>query len=159
MKKLWNRPDYGVWSLVTKDDNGTFNMNICSYVTPVSMKPKVLMVAVYHGTKTRENIAIGARVRLQLLAESQAPLVRLLGKQSGKKVSKLARLQKRDCVTYADMWPYLTDAVGYLDLKVVTLVTVGLDHDLALCRVTSHHNLSDEPILTTSYLKENRFTR
>ena len=159
MRKLWNRPDYAVWSLVTKDSSGFFNMNICSYVTAVSMKPKVMMVAVYHGTKTRDNIAADQIVRLQLLAESQAPLIRLLGQQSGRKIAKLARLEKRGCLEYKDTIPYLTEAVGYLDLKVTSLLTVGLDHDLALCEVVSHYNLSDESILTTTYLKEYKFTR
>lgn len=159
MKKIWNRPDHAVWSLVTRGKDGVFNMNICSYVTAVSMKPKVMLVAVYGGTKTGDNIAIGEMVRLQLLSESQATLVRLLGQQSGRKIPKLARLKKRDCLAYQADWPYLTAAVGYLDLTITQLLTVDLDHDLALCAVMSHRNLSQAPILTTTYLKDKKFTR
>jgi len=134
-------------------------MNICSYVTAVGMKPKVMLVALYHGTKSRENIVVGEPVRLQLLAENQASLVRLLGQQSGKTINKVARLEKRSLVTYHAEWPYLIGVVGYLDLKVINLIDAGLDHDLALCEVLYQNNLSDDVILTTTYLKQNKFTR
>lgn len=159
MRKLWNRPDYPVWSLVTKDSAGVFNMNICSYVSAVSLKPKVMMIAVYQGTKTRDNLLIGKAARLQLLAETQAPIIRLLGQQSGKSVSKLARLEKRGLIEYRDGWPYLVAATGYLDLVVTKIIEVGLDHDLALGTVTHHHNLSEAKLLTTTYLKDNKFIR
>lgn len=159
MRKLWNRPDYPVWSLVTQDQAGTFNMNIVSYVTAVSMEPKVMLVAVYHGTKSRENLVVNGPVRLQLLTRGQASLVRLLGQQSGKNIPKLQRLEKRGLLSYFDEWPYLTDSAGYLDLVVTNVIPVGIDHDVALCTVRQHRNLADAPLLTTTYLKEHKFTR
>ena len=159
MRKLWNRPDYPVWSLVTQGRDGGFNMNICSYVTAVSMQPKVMLIAVYLGTQSRDNLVKNGQVRLQLLTEVDAPLVRLLGQQSGKKVAKVARLEKRGLISYQAGWPYLKNAAGYLDLTVTEIITTGLDHDLVLGTVTTHQNLTDANVLTTTYLKANKFTR
>jgi flavin reductase (DIM6/NTAB) family NADH-FMN oxidoreductase RutF len=159
MRKIWNRPDSAVWSLVTSDKKGTFNMNICSYVTAVSMEPKVMLVAIYKGTQTHANVRVGNLVRLQLLTEINAPLVRLLGQQSGKNIDKLARLNKRDLVAYADTMPYVRDCAGYIDAKVTKIITAGLDHDLVLIQATTQKSISDGRILTTTYLKEHKFTR
>lgn len=102
---------------------------------------------------------MGARIRLQLLTEGQAALVRLFGQQSGRLIFKLVRLEKSSLVEYKDAWPYLKDAAGYLDLTVTSFIKTGLDHDLALGVVTSHTNLSPAPTLTTLHLKEHRIIR
>ena len=50
MKKIrvkpWNRVDGPIYSLSTAA-HGKGNLNICSYVTPISMKPKRYIVGVY----------------------------------------------------------------------------------------------------------------
>lgn len=159
MRKIWNRPDTAIWSLVTKDSEGTFNMNICSYVSAVSMKPKVMLIAVYNNTKTHDNCLVGQSVRLQLLVESQALLIRLLGQQSGKSVNKLSRLEKRGLISVKHQCPYLKDSAGFIDLTITEIISANLDHDLVLGTVTAHTNLSTEPILTTTYLRDNGYTR
>ena len=94
MKRPWNRPSYPVWSLATLDNDGQANMNICTYVTAVSMKPKQFCIAVYHGTKTYENVKNGSPLVLQLLSEDHADVVRLLGKNSGFDRDKMPSLHK-----------------------------------------------------------------
>ena len=42
MKRPWNIIDLPVYSLLSNDVNGNINMNICTYVSAVSMKPKNL---------------------------------------------------------------------------------------------------------------------
>ena len=81
MQKPWNIPDLPVYSLATYAD-GMVNMNICTYVTKVSMSPGMYVIAVYEGTKTLENISTSDIAVLQLLHEEQHGLVRLLGKKS-----------------------------------------------------------------------------
>ncbi|MEN9653372.1 MAG: hypothetical protein RL303_1092, partial [Verrucomicrobiota bacterium] len=49
--KPWNRVDGPIFSLATTA-HGKGNLNICSYVTPISMKPKRFIIGVYKETKT-----------------------------------------------------------------------------------------------------------
>lgn len=159
MRRLWNRPDLAVWSLSTQAADGTPNLNICSYVMSTSLDPKLMTVAVYHGTKTRENIQNGETVLLQLLSEELAPVVRVCGQQSGHSVDKIKRLQKRYELMEQDGLYYFTKAAGFMLLEITDLYENGGDHTLVTGRVFTSKNLSDAPILTTTYLKEHKFTR
>jgi len=161
MRKLWNRPSLPVWSLVTKEASGKANMNICTYVTSVSMTPKEMLVAVYQGTQTHANIFQNptAPVLLQLLTEPLAPVVRVCGQQSGKKIDKMARLYKRYGIATHEDLPYFTDGAGVMLLAPTQLIEQVGDHDLLLGAVTWSKNLCDRPILTTTYLREHKFTR
>ncbi len=161
MRKLWNRPNLPVWSLVTKDARGQFNMNICTYVTSVSMEPKIQLVAVYEGTKTLANILADttAPVLLQLLSEELAPVVRVCGQQSGNTIDKITRLQKRYEFLEHDGIPYFAKAAGVMQLEELTVTNCGGDHQLLTGEVTWSQNLHDVPLLTTEYLKTNKFTR
>lgn len=159
MRKIWNRPDLAVWSLVTADRDGIANMNICTYVTAVSMDPKLMLVAVYHGTKTRANLQVGSRVLLQLLGQDNASLVRLLGHESGHDVDKIGRLAKRHVLHYSDNLPYLGSIPGYLVAEVEQLIGIPGDHDLAVLRVIKQKNLNDVPILTTTELRRRGYLR
>ena len=153
MRKIWNRPNQQVWSLSTADPAGQGNMNIATYVSSVSMEPKMIMVAVYHHTKTHKNLATSKRVLLQLLCEELAPVVRVCGNLSGTKIDKISRLKKRYEIGYLDNLPFFNVSAGYLELKVEKLITFGGDHDLAVCSVLSTNNLRDTPLLTTDYLR------
>lgn len=153
MRKIWNRPNQTVWSLATVDEDGIGNMNICTYVTSVSMDPKLMMVAVYHGTKTHANIVATKRAVLQLLPETLAPVIRICGHKSGNKIDKIKRLQKRYAIAAVEGIPVFGDCAGYLELVVQQLLSVGGDHDLAICNVRSHKNTADVPLLTTAYLR------
>ena len=153
MRKIWNRPNQTVWSLATVDEGGIGNINICTYVTSVSMGPKLMMIAVYHGTKTHANIAATKRAVLQLLPETLAPVIRVCGHESGNDINKMKRLQKRYAIAALAGIPFFVDCAGYLELSVQQLLSVGGDHDLAVCSVASHKNTADVPLLTTDYLR------
>ena len=112
-----------------------------------------MMIAVYHGTKTRENIQIGSRMYLQLLAHDQASLVRLLGQQSGNTKDKISLLRKRQVLDESGFLPRLRECVGYLEVEVLSIHDVGGDHDLVTTSVITHKNLRDVPILTTDILR------
>jgi flavin reductase (DIM6/NTAB) family NADH-FMN oxidoreductase RutF len=161
MRKVWNRPNLPVWSLVTTDTSGQYNMNICTYVTSVSMEPKLQLVAVYNGTKTLANIQANptAPILLQLLSEELAPVVRVCGQQSGLQIDKIARLQKRYDIAYRDGLPYFSRAAGIMYLLPQALHDCGGDHQLLVGTVAWSQNLYDLPLLTTDYLKDNKFTR
>ncbi|MBY0538209.1 flavin reductase family protein [Patescibacteria group bacterium] len=159
MRKIWNRPNQQVWSLSTIDADGVGNMNICTYVSAVSMEPKLLMVAVYHGTKTHSNLVVTKRAVLQLLSEELAPVTKVCGHLSGTKINKMNRLQKRYEVFTVHDIPVFARSAGYMELQLQKLITVGGDHDLAVCTVTSSKNLHDIPLLTTDHLRANGLLR
>ncbi|MEY4702963.1 MAG: hypothetical protein RIR96_860 [Bacteroidota bacterium] len=140
-KKPWNRPNQPIYSISSKGTNG-FNMNIVSYVTPVSMKPKRYMVAVYEGTQTLDNVRLHPHFVLQLLADEQYGLVRLLGKKSGKKIDKIANLEKKKLLQQWNGFPVLKEALAFVELKVIDIVSGG-DHECFLCDVVSYRNQKD----------------
>lgn len=153
-KKPWNRPNQPIYSICSKGDSG-FNMNIVSYVTPVSMKPKRYMVAVYEGTKTLENIKQNPHVVLQLLSDDQYALVRLLGKQSGKKIDKMGKLEKQNKLQQWNSFPVLKDALAYVELKVMDVVPGG-DHDCFICDVVAYRNQNDGEALGLHTLSKHK---
>ena len=161
MRRLWNRPDLPIWSLVTIDTAGQANMNICTYVTSVSLKPKRMAVAVYHDTKTLANLQARPDhpVLLQLLTSSLAPVVRVCGQQSGKQIDKISRLQKRYGIAYRQGLPYLAAAAGYLVLVDPVVTPVSGDHTVYTFSVAAHKNLQDQPILTTEQLRQQKYIR
>ncbi len=160
MRKLWNRPAIPVWSVSTKDAAGYGNMNISTYVSAVALDPKLMMVAVYHGTKTLQNIVKDKHCLLQLLTEDLAPVVRVCGKESGQDIDKIKRLQKRyPLKQHNDLW-YFADAAGWLELLIVDQYTPkNSDHVLMIGEVIKRKNLSDSEILSTSHLREKKIIR
>lgn len=159
MRKLWNRPELAVWSLATNSKAGVPNMNICTYVTAISLEPKLMLVAVYKDTQTLGNVRVGERVLLQLLTEALAPVVRVCGQQSGKTVDKIKRLAKRYPLKEREGLYYFEKAAGYTELVVEQLIETSGDHYLLVGSVLTSKNLLDEKILTTAYLREQGYIR
>jgi flavin reductase (DIM6/NTAB) family NADH-FMN oxidoreductase RutF len=144
-KKPWNRPNQPIYSISSRGVNG-FNMNIVSYVTPVSMKPKRYMVAVYDGTQTLENVKLHPHFVLQLLSDDQYGLVRLLGKKSGRKIDKMASLEKKKLLQTWNEFPVLKGALAFVELKVLEVVSGG-DHQCFICDVVSYRNQNEGEVL------------
>jgi flavin reductase (DIM6/NTAB) family NADH-FMN oxidoreductase RutF len=117
------------------------------------MEPKLMMVAVYHGTKTHANVVVSKRAVLQLLSEELAPVVRVCGHLSGTAVDKIARLRKRYEITTVNDTPIFAAAAGYMELKLQNLLATDGDHHLAIFAVVNYKNLHDNSILTTDYLR------
>jgi flavin reductase (DIM6/NTAB) family NADH-FMN oxidoreductase RutF len=159
MRNLWNRPADAVWSLSTHSSSGVSNMNICTYVTAVSLDPKLMLVAVYKNTQTLMNVAIGKTVLLQLLTEDLAPVVRVCGQKSGKDKDKIKRLSKRYQLENVEELSYFKEAAGFAVLVVEQLIETSGDHFLLVGRVIKAKNLTDTPILTTAYLRDKKYIR
>ena len=96
MRRPWNIINLPIYSLQTVDSNGKLNMNICTYVSVVSMKPKIYSIAIYYGTKTIENLDNSNNVVLQILSKKNIGLVKNLGKKSGLKIDKDKYLRKQN---------------------------------------------------------------
>lgn len=133
-------------------------MHICTYVSAVSMTPKRYMVALFHGTRTLELVSRNGHFILQLLAEDQYGLVRLLGQESGHRKDKIAALSKRGMLTEYMGFPVLQKALALVECRVTGRMQGG-DHDLFLCDVVSYRNIRPGEPLTTALLREKKIIR
>ena len=98
VKRPWNIVDMPVYSLATYH-KGQVNMNICTYVSAVSMKPKLFMVAIDYNTQTYQNLQENDTAVLQILHEDQQQLVPMLGKKSGV-AKQILDIQPKAVVTH-----------------------------------------------------------
>ena len=156
-KKPWNRINLPVYSISSRFDN-MYNMNICTYTSAVSMKPKQLMVAINNDTKTLEIVNNSTTFVLQLLAAKQYRMVDLLGKKSGKNIDKISRLEKRKLIAEWNGYKILKDALALIELEVVNTMQAE-DHTLFLCTVIDYKNLNEGEALTLDNLREHRLIR
>lgn len=160
MRKLWNRPASPVWSLSTTDTDGKGNMNICTYVTSISLQPKMVVVAIYHHTKTLLNLKKHPKALLQLLTEDHADIIRTCGRQSGNAINKIERISKKHQVKIVSGLPCMVDSAGYMELEFFELSEVGGDHVVGIATVKNSKNFpTNARILTTDYLKEHKLIR
>ncbi|MEI6716790.1 MAG: hypothetical protein WCK87_03650, partial [Candidatus Saccharibacteria bacterium] len=77
-RRPWNRVSQQIYSLSTLDAYGKINMNIVSYATAATLKPKSYVIAVYRSTKTHANIfdkSANEYFLLQGLAKPQSKFV------------------------------------------------------------------------------------
>lgn len=148
MKRPWNIIDEAVYSLVTTDQTGKCNMNICTYVTPVSMQPKLYAIGIYFNTKTHDNILRNDKAVLQILHQSQAKLVNVLGKKSGRSYDKMTYLARKKLVTSWNGFEVLQDAISYIQLEKLSHQVTG-DHDLHIFKVTKSSQPLNDQVLTT----------
>ena len=146
----WNRVAQPVYSLSTTKD-GKINMNICTYVSPLTMKPKQFMLGVYHNTQTWHNLKQTNQALLQVLSQDQSSLVRTLGKKSGQSYDKHSYLQSK--VAYTKNLAYLTDCLAYIHLQTQSWIPES-DHDLVIAKVISWKNIQEGVNLTTHHLKK-----
>ena len=150
MRKPWNLPELPVYSLATYHE-GVVNMNICTYVTAVSLDPKIMMVAVYENTKTLENILSSDTAILQILHKEQAPLARILGKKTGITYNKFQYLNKKNMLTEWKNFPVLKDACAYIELEKLSFLKTG-DHYSYFFTVKNAVSRREE-VLTTQDLR------
>ena len=153
-KKPWNRVDLPVYSISSKG-NECDNMNIITYASAVSMKPKRFICAVYKNTKTLENVRLNRTFVLQILSDTQYAMVRLLGKQTGNKINKIERLSKRNLLSEWNGFSILKDALAIMEMKIINEIDGG-DHVCFLCDVVAYKNLNDGNELTLNILSDKK---
>ena len=146
VKRPWNIVDMPIYSLATYSQ-GSVNMNICTYVNAVSMKPKLFMVAIDYTTKTYEQLEDSDYAVLQILHEEHQSLIKLLGKSSGHKVDKGQKLRNHDLLTEWHGYPVLDGACGYLLLKKQNRMNIGGDHELFYFHVEKSSTKSESGVL------------
>ncbi len=142
MKRPWNIIDTPVYSLATYDGDSV-NMNICTYVTAVSMQPKLYAVAVYQNTKTLSNLHASSHAVLQLLHPDQISLVKRLGKRSGFDFNKEHWLQKNGWMNNWDGHKVLNGCAACILLQKNTSLVTG-DHELFIFEAIRFKTFSEE---------------
>ena len=153
-KKPWNRVDLPVYSISSKG-NEYDNMNIITYASAVSMKPKRFICAVYKNTKTLENVRSNGAFVLQILSDTQYALVRLLGKQSGNKINKIERLNKRNLLLEWNGFSILKEVLAVIEMNIIQEMDGG-DHVCFLCDVVAYKNLNEGKELTLNILSDKK---
>ena len=156
-RRPWNVIDCPVYSLATVHD-GRVNMNICTYVTAVSMKPKIYSVAIYHNTRTLANMAHTDVAVLQLLSPAQANLVKHLGFKSGNETDKHEWLTDKGLTEIWQGQTVLKGCAALLLLRRQAQHHFGGDHELFLFGVDKYINLS-ESVLTLNDLRAKKLIR
>ena len=145
MRRPWNIINCPIYSLATYE-NGIVNMNICTYVTACSMKPKMYAIAIEHGSKTHHNLLHNGRCVLQLLQTYHITLIKKLGKQSGFEKDKQALLKAGKQLGTWSGYPILADAAAYVLLQYKGHITTG-DHDLFYFEVIKSKSNSEDDLL------------
>lgn len=136
MQRPWNKSSETIYSLSTLNQECSPNMNICTYVKPISMKPKKYMIALYKGTKTYENFATSDYAILQILAKDCKKYISAFGKKSWNTVDKLKKRQ--DEIFYYEWIPVLHSSAAYLYVKKQDFIKIPWsDHDLWIVDVIS----------------------
>ncbi|MCX8490734.1 MAG: flavin reductase [Cyclobacteriaceae bacterium] len=156
MKRPWNLANIPVYSLATYDGDRV-NMNICTYVSAVSMKPKRYVVAVYHNTQTLENILKSKIAILQILAKQHVSLVNVLGKKSGFRYDKQNYLTKKKLLEVWNDKKALTNCAGLIELEKIWSKEVG-DHVMFLFDVRRFQT-NHEDVLMLDDLREKGLVR
>lgn len=114
--------DVPTYSLATLNKDGSTNMNIMTYATPMSVVPqRVWALGIYRETLTEENLHREPTAVLQLLTKDQHNLVSVLGGNSGRDIDK-----REECARRGYAWKRC-DEVGGLELLP------GCAHYLHLC--------------------------
>jgi flavin reductase (DIM6/NTAB) family NADH-FMN oxidoreductase RutF len=156
MKRPWNLIDLPVYSLATYA-NGQTNMNICTYVTAISMQPKLYAIAIYQDTKTLDNMYTQEKAVLQLLHPLQYNMVKYLGQKSGRNMDKHAYLQKRKCLQTWHGYDVLQGCAALILLQKIDFKPTG-DHVLFTFQVEAFNSYETD-ILGTHYLKQKNIIR
>ena len=146
MKRPWNIIDCPVYSLATFCE-GKVNMNICTYVTAISMEPKIYAIAIYNETKTLENMLRTDRAILQFLHPDQYKLVRNLGQRSGLSFNKYNYLSKNNLLESWNGYDVLKNASARILLEKIDFTQTG-DHVLFTFKTEKYKSYHSE-VLTS----------
>ncbi|WP_435353519.1 flavin reductase family protein [Emticicia sp. SJ17W-69] len=154
-KSLLKYKNYDVHSITTAHE-GKMNANIATWVMQVAMCGKLICVALYKVDYTIELVRASQLLNINILAKAQTNLITKLGRKSGRILDKFKNL-KYDFDERKV--PYLTEAIGYIQCKVLHSTDAG-DHELFVCEVLKQVVLNPEKeVMTNHFLRENGLVR
>ena len=155
MKRPWNITNQTIYSLGVYN-NDIPNFNICTYVTAISLKPKLFMIALDRKTLTYEIMQQSSTAVLHILSKDNIKLVRPLGKKTGHTYNKYPYLQKKDLIDQWQGYNVLKNVCGYLLLKKINMTSTAGDHDIFIFNVKKYKTLQESNILTMNDLIVNK---
>jgi flavin reductase (DIM6/NTAB) family NADH-FMN oxidoreductase RutF len=153
--------DVPIYALATLNKDGSTNMNILTYATPVSAHPcRVWSLGVYRETLSEENLLRKPVGVLQLLTKDHVDLVGILGGNSGRDIKK-----KEACAKVGFEWircdyfrgiQVLPGCASYLFLTIQGGVLDAGSHLIVpYCEVQSMYT-STEAISSSDHLRTSR---
>eukprot|EP00882_Tetradesmus_deserticola_P033956 GHRQ01038838.1.p1 GENE.GHRQ01038838.1~~GHRQ01038838.1.p1 ORF type:complete len:164 (+),score=51.69 GHRQ01038838.1:697-1188(+) len=157
-----------VYSLSSANSAGKTTMNMITYASPIALRPqRKYALGLYVQSMSYQNVKETGRAVLQILQVRHAQLTQLLGKSSGRDVDKVAQLQQLGFAVSEEYGlPVLADAVGVMELRVVSEFIPAGDHEVVLCDVVSWKHGQQEEAgdaaagfapLYTGYLRDNGY--
>jgi flavin reductase (DIM6/NTAB) family NADH-FMN oxidoreductase RutF len=149
MQRPWNKAPEVIYSLCTKDKSWIENMNICSYVTPISRKPKKYMIALTPESKTYDNLLLTGYWVLQILSWEDKKYIQKLWKKSWHNVSKLENISKE--LTEYKNFSVLKSASAAMFIKLSQRISIPeADHDIFIVEIESWTYLNMQSIFLTT---------
>ena len=156
MKRIWNIVNPSIYSLSSFDNEGEQNFNICSYVSVVSLKPKLYMIAIEKTNKTYSNISKSNACILQVLSMDNVNIVKYLGKKSGWNINKLNFLQKKNLLQIWNGKKIIKNSCGVILLEKTNQFITSGDHTLFIFRILKAKTFKETNILTFNNLIEKK---
>jgi flavin reductase (DIM6/NTAB) family NADH-FMN oxidoreductase RutF len=156
MKRPWNIVDPPIYSLITYDKTGKLNMNICSYVSAVSIKPKLFIIAIDYNSKTYENLKDNSTVVLQLLNKSHLKIIRKLGKSTGKHIDKEKYLRSKKLLNEWRDKTVLKNVCALIELSKTNEINISGDHAIFSFSVTKFKTYTEDQVLSFKDLIEHK---
>jgi len=121
---------HGVY-IVTAQASGKKNGMTAAWVSQVSFKPLLLMVAIAPARFTHGLIKASGFFAINTLSEDQIELAKYFGTHSGKNVDKFANIPY---IEAGNGSPILKEAMAYVECKLVNAFEAG-DHTLIIGEV------------------------
>ena len=121
---------HGIY-IVTAQARGKKNGMTAAWVSQVSFKPPLLMVAIAPTRVTHALIKISGFFAINTLSEDQIELAKYFGTHSGKNVDKFANIAY---IEAGNGSPVLKEAMAYVECKLVNAFEAG-DHTLFIGEV------------------------
>ncbi|MCS7064542.1 MAG: flavin reductase family protein [Methylacidiphilales bacterium] len=159
----WNLAPQAVYSLAVYPKEAARSslcfpraLNICTYVTPITLQPKRYAIALYTPSYTLSCLleCPEADLVLHLLSREQLPLVPVLGQRSGWRFDKVDYLRRHGWLKIWNHRAVLTQTAAYFQLRLGEVREAG-DHHLAIMDlVRAKGERAAEDVLTTHHLIE-----
>ena len=136
---LFRRLTNGVY-VVGVAHGSTLGGFTAAWITQVSYDPLLVALSLNPGHASFPLLTASGAFAVSILGQGQLELARHFGTQSGRNIDKLATQRWQLAAGGA---PVLSDAIGYLDCRVVACHPAG-DHELVLAQVVGGSILSQD---------------
>ncbi|MEM7162284.1 MAG: flavin reductase [Bacteroidota bacterium] len=154
MKRPWNIINSSVYSLMTQGEK--VNFNICTYVSAVSIKPKMYCFAIDYTSLTYQNLKRNSVAVLNILSNAQKELVKPLGKKSGLRFDKLKFLSDQNELIEWEGMQVLKSSRGWIKFQLLKELDIQGDHALFIFEILKFKTLSEDDSLDFQQLIEER---